>query len=424
MRGDFLMRGAAGGRSLSAGQRVLLLQCLCCMVYFVSYLTRTNYAAALSEMVNALHISNETAGLAVTFSFLTYGLGQTLCGMVGDVADPRRMIAAGLVATAGCNLLMPVMPNISWMTALWGLNGFFQSMLWPPLVRIMAENLSETDYQHACVAVSTAASAGAVAVYLLVPVCLLLAGWPSAFIVPAVFGLLATGVWLTGTKACTGEKRVETADRPANAVSVVQQTGLWPLIRRSALLPLMGAIVMMGILRDGITTWMPTFINERYHLGTSLSILSAAILPLFSIFSVIAASWISKWLTNEAAAAALLFGGGLLAAVGFRLSFFAVPAVPVAFMTLLNGCMHGVNFMLLSRLPRRFAPYGRVSFISGLLNTFTYVGGGLAAFLIGAVAERFGWLVVAGMWGGVALAGTLLCTAGIRRFRRFCKELP
>ena len=120
------MRGAAGGRSLSAGQRVLLLQCLCCMVYFVSYLTRTNYAAALSEMVNVLHISNETAGLAVTFSFLTYGLGQTLCGMVGDVADPRRMIAAGLVATAGCNLLMPVMPNISWMTALWGLNGFFQ----------------------------------------------------------------------------------------------------------------------------------------------------------------------------------------------------------------------------------------------------------------------------------------------------------
>lgn len=114
---------------------------------------------------------------------------------------------------------------------------------------------------------------------------------------------------------------METADRPANAVSVVQKNGLWPLIRRSALLPLMGAIVMMGILRDGITTWMPTFINERYHLGTSLSILSAAILPLFSIFSVIAASWISKWLTNEAAAAALLFGGGLLAAVGFRLSF-------------------------------------------------------------------------------------------------------
>ena len=86
MRGDFLMRGAAGGRSLSAGQRVLLLQCLCCMVYFVSYLTRTNYAAALSEMVNVLHISNETAGLAVTFSFLTYGLGQTLCGIIA-VAD-------------------------------------------------------------------------------------------------------------------------------------------------------------------------------------------------------------------------------------------------------------------------------------------------------------------------------------------------
>lgn len=91
-------------------------------------------------------------------------------------------------------------------------------------------------------------------------------------------------------------------------------------------------------------------------------------------------------------------------------------------MTLLNGCMHGVNFMLLSRLPRSLHRMAECPSYPGFSTPSPMLGGGLAAFLIGAVAERFGWLVVAGMWGGVALAGTLLCTAGIRRFSAFLQR--
>ncbi len=39
------------------------LSFLCCMSYFVSYLTRLNYAACLVELQNALQISKSLAGL-------------------------------------------------------------------------------------------------------------------------------------------------------------------------------------------------------------------------------------------------------------------------------------------------------------------------------------------------------------------------
>ena len=44
---------------------------LCCLIYFSSYLTRNNYAAALTEIINDLQITKQAASVAVTGSFIT-----------------------------------------------------------------------------------------------------------------------------------------------------------------------------------------------------------------------------------------------------------------------------------------------------------------------------------------------------------------
>ena len=59
------------------------LLALCCLVYFASYVTRLDYAAVLVEIVRDLQLSNTTAGIAVTGSFITYGLGMILFGFTG-----------------------------------------------------------------------------------------------------------------------------------------------------------------------------------------------------------------------------------------------------------------------------------------------------------------------------------------------------
>ena len=137
------------------------LEWLCCMVYFTSYITRINYAACLAEIVVDMNVTKQLASIAVTGSFITYGVGQIVSGVIGDKFSPRRIIQFGLIATSIVNLLMVFLPTIEWMTGFWFFNGFFQALIWPPLVRLMVENMGKDEYAHALFTVSAAASGGA-----------------------------------------------------------------------------------------------------------------------------------------------------------------------------------------------------------------------------------------------------------------------
>lgn len=266
---------------------------LCCLLYFTSYITRLNYAATLSEIIRSMGITKSMASLAVTGSFFTYALGQLISGPLGDHMPPEKCIFAGIAATSVTNLIIAATGNITLMTLLWCLNGFFQAMLWPPLVRIMAENLSEKDFQIASIRVNAAAAVGTIAVYLLVPICIRLGGWRLAFIIPGIFGLAIGGIWHHFSRLLINGKIIE---KP-----ITKNTSEQPLrlIFISGSIPILWAIMLQGTLKDGLTTWMPSYINDIYHLGTAVSILTTAILPLFSIFSISLASTLNDHIKDE-----------------------------------------------------------------------------------------------------------------------------
>lgn len=284
--------------ALTTGRQRNAFCFLCCLVYFISYLTRMNYAACLAEIQDSLALTKSIVSLPVTGSFLTYGAGQLLCGFLGDRFSPRKMIATGLAATCACNLLVGLFPDIRLIIPVWCLNGLFQSMLWPPLVRIMAETLDEKQYQKCCVQVSMASSAGTIFVYLFVPLCIRFASWRAAFLFPAFAGVLTALVWFTGIGRlqADGQNAIHAIHVESSEQSSVRLT---TLLFQAALLPAMLAIVLHGILRDGITTWMPVYISETFGLSNSVSILTAAVLPVFSILSIYLASALLERIRNE-----------------------------------------------------------------------------------------------------------------------------
>ena len=147
------------GKANISGKRMKALCLLCCLVYCVSYLTRLNYAVCMVEIQAVLQIGKHIAGLPVTASFLSYGAGQIICGFLGDRHELRKMIFTGLIGSALCNLLAVLLTRMEVLVPAWFANGFFQSMLWPPMVRIMAENLDENWYRKGCVWGSLSASA-------------------------------------------------------------------------------------------------------------------------------------------------------------------------------------------------------------------------------------------------------------------------
>ena len=56
-------------------------------------------------------------------------------------------------------------------------------------------------------------------------------------------------------------------------------------------------IIIQGALRDGVTTWMPSYISETYKLGSAVSILTGVVLPIFSILCFELTSFIYRKIT-------------------------------------------------------------------------------------------------------------------------------
>lgn len=383
------------------------------LVYFASYVTRINYGAVLSEITAAEGISKTAASAAVTSSFITYGIGQIVSGYAGDRLNPKKLIFFGLLSSSVLNVLLPLNLSVWYTCAVWALNGFSQSLIWPPLVRLLALNLSEAAYKKACVTVSAASSVGTVAVYLFSPVAITVSGWKSVFFCSAVIGVFTAFFWRFFSKNI-GFSGTET---PVST-SGVSSGGMKKVILASGLIPISAAILLQGILRDGITTWTPVYLSENYGLAAASSIATSVAIPIFSIFCLKLTSLVNrKYIKNELVLSAVLFG---IAGVCSRLSavvnwmWLSSLLMPVAV-----GCMHGINLLLVCQIPGKFAKYGKVSLISGVMNFFTYVGSALSAYGIARIAEGSGWEGALTVYAVVAVVGLILCFLQKGRWAKF-----
>ena len=162
----------------------------------ISYVTRINYAAIISEIVSAEGIQKSVASAALTASAVTYGCGQLVSGFLGDRTDPKRLILAGLITTTLTNICLPFC-RAGWQTSvIWGINGIAQAFMWPPLVKIMTTLFTEDDYKKACATVSCGSSGGTIAVYALSPLFIRLFGWKSVFFISAACAVIMSIVWV------------------------------------------------------------------------------------------------------------------------------------------------------------------------------------------------------------------------------------
>lgn len=402
----------------SAEKSAVFFMLLCSAVYFTSYLTRKNYDAVLVDIIGSIDAAARTAGLVSTAAFITYGIGQLISGFIGDHIKPRTLIIVGMSATAACNLLMPLMTSITPMIVLWGINGFAQALFWPPLVRMMAVNLDTEHYNRACVWVSVAANIATISVYLLASLCTAAASWKALFVIGAIGAVLMIVIWqIFAPKNDFGAPQKKEAAADVKAPSLLGSRTVVIL-----LVLLATAIILQGILRDGVATWMPTLIADTFRLDSSVSILSGIVLPIFSMLSYNVANAIERRVNNELTTSALLFGIATVSSLILIPILNVNPFISIFLVAVTTGCMHGINLMLITRIPRYFDKYNKISFVSGLLNAFTYVGSGAATYLFAVLEENFGWSGTIVSWLIVAACGMLACAGTIRIFRRFRAE--
>lgn len=378
------------------------------MLYMISYITRINYGAIISEMVDATGMTKAALSMALTGSFVTYGAGQIISGICGDKLPPKKLIMYGLFVTAAMNILIPFCTNAYQMLAAWCINGFAQAFMWPPLVKIMVMLFDTEDYNRASVKVSWGSSFGTIAVYFLGPVLILISGWKSVFFVCASMAVVMALIW---NKVCV--------DTPVETVTKAREEKVKYRLFTPVVIMIMITIILQGMLRDGVTTWMPSYISETYNLSRVISILTGVIMPIFSIICFsIASKLYKKWFTNPVLCAGVIFGAGALAALALYFLSDASAAVSVLLSALLTGCMHGVNLVLICYIPSFFRKYGNISTVSGVLNSCTYVGSAISTYGIALISEAKGWTFTIFIWFIIALSGTVISFVAARPWKK------
>ena len=390
-------------------KQVRMITWLFSATYMISYITRINFSSIISEMEAQTGFSRSLLAMALTVSAVTYGLGQIVSGILGDRVSPKKLVATGLAVTVGMNCLIPLCANPLQMAVIWSINGFAQSFMWPPIVRLMSALLDTEEYNRAVVRVSWGSSFGTILVYLLAPVLISLSGWKSVFRVCALCGGVMIPLWLL---LC---RDMPVSKPQASRKSTEGSTGLFsPLM-----LGIMAAIVLQGVLRDGVTTWMPSYISETYNLSNRIAILTGVIMPLFSIASFQAAAQLyHNRLTNPLLCAGAIFAFGTVSGLFLFLLSGSTPVCSVLFSALLTGAMHGVNLILICMVPPFFFRYGNVAAVSGMLNCCTYIGSALSSYGIALISENLGWRSTILIWVLLAAAGTAICFSGIQGWNR------
>ncbi len=377
-----------------------LIILLFALTYMVSYMTRINYGAVVSEMQLELGETKRMLSMALTGSFVTYGVGQIIVGILGERIKPKRLVFIGLLITTCMNALIPFFKNPWAMLFIWSVNGFAQAFMWPPIVKFMSELFSEKDYKKCSFTVSCGGSAGTCAIYLLVPFLINKWGYRSVFWVCACFGAIMATVWqITCVDVEINKNKEETKKANGKFFTFL-------------LFGIMIAIVCMGMLRDGITTWMPSYISEIYQTGNAIAILTGVVLPIFSVLSYFVTTLLhKKAFKNPITCAGVIFA--LACVCSFLLLFVSGnnAVLSVFAMATVTGCMHGINLMLISFVPRYFISTGRVSTVSGILNSCTYVGSAISTYGVAALVEKSGWNIAIAIWTAVCLIGLILCFA-------------
>lgn len=412
-------------RSIPYGRLLFLL---CWISYFSTYIGRQNYSAVMAEIIQSEGYLNRTCGLVGTGFFICYGTGQVFSGFLGDRLNPKWMIFFGILFSAVANATMTFLHSPEAMVAVWCVNGAAQSMTWSPILRVFSEYLPEKEQKQACLNIATTYPA---AVFLTYPLCsfaIYLSGWRSVFIGTGIFMGLVCILWLTGFSWL--ERRLPKVDNfkriPEKSLVHPDQKETPHVFTPLVLLTLTiigGALTIQGALRDGITNWVPAYLSNTYDVGTFIAIFATTFLPCINLFGVYIANFIyRKWRRNELQTSYILFLTSFIS-----LSLLVATEGIHLFLSLLlfsitTSCMMGVNIMLVSFVPTNFIRYGRVSTVSGLLNSTVYIGSSIATYGLGAIADLYGWSLLIRALSITAVGGFLLCLLATPGWKKFLRQ--
>lgn len=383
--------------TLKRKQQILIV--IACLVYSFAYTGRYSYNANIAPIMAFYNVTRAEAGLTGTFFFFAYGAGQLIHAIFCRFYPRKYIIPGVLGVSAILNIAVFCGVPFGAIKYLWLLNGICQSVLWPTLVLVLSDTMDSVMMKRAVFAMSLTVVIGTVISYGGSAIFNLFDLFRGAFLLGAVL-MLAIGIaWLIGYDTLT----VENAGlSEAHAASSEATSAGGGSRKRAANGALIGLFAVCGLfmavdnfVKDGLNTWTPVILKERFGVGDSLSIVLTVALPFCGVFGAMLALRMNRKIKDFRALSGSLLLLLSVCICGILLSMKLESMVlTVAFLGVVSCFAHGINSIMTSIMPFAMRDKVNPGFLAGLMNSAGYVGSTASAYGLGVIADRTDWNTV------------------------------
>ena len=387
---------------------------LCSVAYLAVYIARNMLSAVTPEILDAGLLTKDVLGTLSSAYFTFYAVGQLINGIIGDKIKAVYMISIGLLMAGVTGFLFPLLVSSGpWLVLLYGMTGFFLSMIYAPMTRVVAESTEPIHAVRCSLGYTFASFFGSPVAGL----CAAAFVWQSAFnvsssalvLMAVVCYILFTvferrGIVKYGTRKAGGStERTSLGDKVGVLVA-------HDIARFSAV------SMLTGIVRTAVLFWMPTYFNEYLGYSPEKSALIFTVATLVISCNSFIAVWLYEALGRRRYPSLLiLFGVSLVA---FVLTFLVKsPIWNIIFLVLALIGSNGASSILWSVYCPSLADTGMVSSATGFLDFLSYMAAAIATAVFGNIVSVVGWDNLILIWTALAALGVAVSfTYGKRSF--------
>ena len=370
-------------------------------LYLFFYNGRQNINLVMTQMADGLGTTTSALGVVSSALFWCYAFGQLINGRLGAFFGYKKFMTVGVIGSAAINLLISFQSNLAVITVLWGLNGFFQSMVWSNGVGVINKWWPKAKRGFATGLATFFSGMAQVTTYLCILLCLQLNpewGWRAAFrfpMLPLVLSLVSFVLFFKTSPSEVGLKELEEDDDRAGAEleAAVRKKGyFYPyklLFSEPKVIVFCLISAIAGIGRYGLLTWIPTYFIEELGLTIKDGIFSSLLLPFgqacaMFVFPIITDRFLKGKREPMLIIASLVTFCGMLI---FPLIKSQTAASLMLFVLGVFAMVTGVIWTIAGDIGGKALS----STVVGVFDWAVYMGAAIQSLLFGFVKDAFGW---------------------------------
>ena len=390
-------------------------------MYLFFYNGRQNINLVLTQMAEDFGTSTAAFGAVSSALFWCYAFGQLINGRLGAFFGYKRFMIIGVVASAVLNVVISFQHSIPVITVLWGLNGFFQSMVWSNGLGVVNKWWPAKKRGFATGLTTFFSGMAQVTTYLSVLLCLQMNpewSWRAAFrypMVPLALSLVAFILFFKNSPSDVGLSEQEENHAPTDGKLEKRLQGkgyFYPyklLFSEPKVIVFCLISAIAGIGRYGLLTWVPTYFTEELGLAIKDGIFSSILLP----FGQACAMFIFPIITDKLLKGKrepMLIIASLVTFCGMLVFPFIKNQLGASIMLFALGVFAMVTGVIWT-IAGDIGGKALSSTVVGVFDWAVYMGAAVQAMLFGFVKDTFGWpaiFVIIGVLYVVLLILTLL----------------